>query len=157
VWLCLPRFQSNLRLAFHFTGCPLNPYNNEYRTVVASSADLAISYYLAAKTSLSLRFSGSTKAVLGLQRRPGCGATLTPVAAVDCICCGGSGAPAGALGVSHRLIWIAISDRPQHSDGGCGVILKRMGTSLFTFDHLDDDAGLSGRRFWCQDWRHLGW
>jgi len=58
---------------------PLNPYNNEYRTVVASLLIVAISYYLAAKPSLSLRFSARQKAVLLAYHASVAALLLTPV------------------------------------------------------------------------------
>jgi len=109
--------------------------------VVASLLIVAISYYLAAKTSLSLRFSGSTKAALWPTNAVLVAALLlTPVrrwwmyllAVV----------PAHLLvhwAYHIGVIWIAF--QIGHNTllaVAAAVILKRLGTSLFTFDHLDD-------------------
>jgi len=58
---------------------------------------------------------------------------------VDVSAGGGAGAHPGALGVSHRGDVDSVSDRPQHRScvGRCSDS-EAPGTSLFSFDHLDD-------------------
>jgi PAS domain S-box-containing protein len=102
---------------------------------------VAISYYLAAKTSLSLRFSGSTKAALWPTNAVLVSALLlTPVrrwwmyllavvpAHILVHWAYHIGAMWMALQIGHNTV-LALT---------AAAILKRLGASLFTFDHLND-------------------
>jgi len=109
--------------------------------VAASLLIVAISYYLAAETSLSLRFSGSTKAALwptnavlvtALLLTPARRWWMYLLAVV----------PAHIL--VHWLyhigaMWMAfqIGHNTVLAVAAAGI-LKRLGPSLFTFDHLND-------------------
>ena len=109
--------------------------------VAASLLIVAISYYLAAKTSLSLRFSGSTKAALWPTNAVLVTALLlTPVrrwwmyllavvpAHILVHWTYHIGAMWMAFQIGHNTV-LALT---------AATILKRLGPSLFTFDHLDD-------------------
>jgi len=109
--------------------------------VAASLLIVAISYYLAAKTSLSLRFSGSTKAALWPTNAVLVTALLlTPVrrwwmyllavvpAHILVHWAYHIGAMWMAFQIGHNTV-LALT---------AATILKRLGPSLFTFDHLDD-------------------
>jgi PAS domain S-box-containing protein len=109
--------------------------------VVASLLIVAISYYLAAKTSLSLRFSGSTKAALWPTNAILVAALLlTPVRRWWMYLL--------AVVPAHLLVhwayhigamWIALQIGHNTLLAlAAAAILKRLGISLFTFDHLDD-------------------
>jgi len=109
--------------------------------VVASVLIVAICYYLAAKTSLSLRFSGSTKAALWPTNAVLVAALLlTPVRRWWMYLL--------AVAPAHILVhwayhigamWIALQIGHNTLLAlTAAAILKRLGTSLFTFDHLDD-------------------
>jgi PAS domain S-box-containing protein len=107
----------------------------------ASLLIVAICYYLAAKTSLSLRFSGSTKAALWPTNAVLVAALLlTPArrwwmyllavvpAHILVHWAYHIGAMWMALQIGHNTV-LAVA---------AAAILKRLGPSLFTFDHLDD-------------------
>lgn len=109
--------------------------------VAASLLIVAISYYLAAKTSLSLRFSGSTKAALWPTNAVLVVALLlTPVrrwwmyllAVVPAHLLVHWAYHIGAMWIAFQIghnTLLALT---------AAAILQRLGTSLFTFDHLDD-------------------
>ena len=109
--------------------------------VAASLLIVAVAYYLAAKTSLSLRFSGSTKAALWPTNAVLVAALLlTPVrrwwmyllavvpAHILVHWAYHIGAMWMAFQIGHNTV-LALA---------AAAILKRLGPSLFTFDHLDD-------------------
>lgn len=102
---------------------------------------VAISYYLAAKTSLSLRFSGSTKAALWPTNAVLVAALLlTPVrrwwmcllavvpAHVLVHWAYHIGAMWNGLQIGHNTVLAVVA----------AAALKKLGASLFTFDHLND-------------------
>ena len=109
--------------------------------VAASLLIVAVSYYLAAKTSLNLRFSGSTKAALWPTNAVLVTALLlTPVrrwwmyllvvvpAHIVVHWAYHIGAMWMAFQIGHNTV-LALA---------AAGILKRLGPSLFSFDHLDD-------------------
>ena len=109
--------------------------------VAASLLIVAISYYLAAKTSLSLRFSGSTNAALWPTNAVLVAALLlTPVrrwwmyllAVVPAHILVHWAYHIGAMWVAFQIGHNAVLAV------AAAAILRRLGASLFTFDRLDD-------------------
>ena len=132
------KFASSLS---EFLNAAKSALRSEAVQVAASLLVLAVSYYLAAKISLNLRFSGSTKAVLWPNNAILVAALLlTPVRRWWMYLL--------AVAPAHILVHAAFHIGAMWMTFQMGhnallavtaaAILKRLGPALFNFDHLQD-------------------